>query len=122
MSLFVSMVLRPWRTVSLRLVSRWLAVKRLSHGLQVDDGYLWGKWTNLKGSDETLDESQMFMEVFVCMKELVYEMEVSGGRRLHLSDFLFELLSQRCPPAGASASMSISTELGLQQTLHTWNR
>ncbi|XP_024138361.1 Fanconi anemia group A protein isoform X2 [Oryzias melastigma] len=56
------------------------------------------------------------------LQELVYEMEVSGGRRLHLSDFLFELLSQRCPPTGASASMSISTELGLQQTLHTWNR
>ncbi|RVE72327.1 hypothetical protein OJAV_G00060740 [Oryzias javanicus] len=56
------------------------------------------------------------------LQELIYETEVGGGRRLHLSDFLFQLLSQRCPPTGASASVSISAELGLQQTLHTWNR
>ncbi|XP_011474753.2 Fanconi anemia group A protein isoform X1 [Oryzias latipes] len=56
------------------------------------------------------------------LQELIYEMEVSCGHRLDLCDFLFELLSQRCPPTGTSASMSIGTELSLQQTLHTWNR
>uniref|UniRef100_UPI0037E8740A Fanconi anemia group A protein-like n=1 Tax=Semicossyphus pulcher TaxID=241346 RepID=UPI0037E8740A len=61
------------------------------------------------------------------LQELVYEMEVtdlSGSRRgrADVCDFLFELVGQRCSSPGTSASLSVSTKLGLQQTLNTWNR
>ncbi|XP_070686694.1 Fanconi anemia group A protein homolog [Pempheris klunzingeri] len=62
------------------------------------------------------------------LQELVYEMEVTGlsascrGRRADACDFLFDVVSQRCSPTATSASPSISTELGLQHTLNTWNR
>ncbi|XP_047201810.1 Fanconi anemia group A protein-like isoform X5 [Girardinichthys multiradiatus] len=56
------------------------------------------------------------------LQELVYEMEVSNlsgkcRRRADLWDFLFEIVSQRC-----SSSVSITSKLSLQRTLHAWNR
>ncbi|KAK2841725.1 hypothetical protein Q5P01_011925 [Channa striata] len=61
------------------------------------------------------------------LQELVYEMEVtqlSGSRRggVDLCDFLFELVSQRCPATVSSASPCVSSELSLQHTLSVWNR
>ncbi|XP_070828741.1 Fanconi anemia group A protein-like isoform X3 [Chaetodon trifascialis] len=61
------------------------------------------------------------------VQELVYEMEVtdlsgSRGSRSVASDFLFELVSERCSSAVMSESGSISTELSLQHAVNTWNR
>ncbi|XP_029908824.1 Fanconi anemia group A protein isoform X2 [Myripristis murdjan] len=61
------------------------------------------------------------------LQELLYDMQVSShcsARRssADVCDFLFELVSQRCSSALTSDSLSISRELGLQHTLHAWNR
>ncbi|XP_072241463.1 Fanconi anemia group A protein [Leuresthes tenuis] len=59
------------------------------------------------------------------LQELVYEMELTklsggGGNGADLCDFLFEAASQRC--SSTSSSQSISSQLSLQRTMHTWNR
>ncbi|XP_030587909.1 Fanconi anemia group A protein isoform X2 [Archocentrus centrarchus] len=51
------------------------------------------------------------------LQELVCEMEVS---RADVCDFLFEVLFRRC--SSTVTSQSISAEVSLQHTLHTWNR
>ncbi|XP_034391255.1 Fanconi anemia group A protein isoform X2 [Cyclopterus lumpus] len=56
------------------------------------------------------------------LQEFVYDMEVthlSGSSRPSSSDFLLELLCQRC---SSSAPPSISGELSQQHTLNAWNR
>ncbi|XP_037538601.1 Fanconi anemia group A protein [Nematolebias whitei] len=66
-------------------------------------------------------------DVLSRLQELVYEMEITNlsgtcGHRSDLCDFLFEAVSQRCSPAVTSASLSVSIELALQQTVHAWSR
>ncbi|XP_051807551.1 Fanconi anemia group A protein [Acanthochromis polyacanthus] len=55
------------------------------------------------------------------LQEVVYEMELTDlhGSRADVCDVLFEVVFQRF---SSSSSANISSDLSLQQTLHTWNR
>eukprot|EP00063_Salmo_salar_P004948 XP_013979783.1 PREDICTED: Fanconi anemia group A protein isoform X5 [Salmo salar] len=56
------------------------------------------------------------------LQEIVYEMELTSRsqRTQDKGHFLLDLISHRC--SVTSDLQSISSELSLQQTLHTWNR
>lgn len=61
------------------------------------------------------------------LQECVYEMSVAGISRgctdkADVGHFLFELISKRVTSSVPLALCSISTEVHLQHTLHTWNR
>ncbi|XP_067356273.1 Fanconi anemia group A protein isoform X4 [Channa argus] len=78
-------------------------------------------------SPKRSDTGTCLPDILSRLQELVYEMEVtelSGrhGGRADLSDFLFELVSQRCPTTESSTSLSVISELNLQHTLTVWNR
>ncbi|KAF3689254.1 Fanconi anemia group A protein [Channa argus] len=77
-------------------------------------------------SPKRSDTGTCLPDILSRLQELVYEMEVtelSGrhGGRADLSDFLFELVSQRCPTTESSTSLSVISELNLQHTLTVWN-
>ncbi|CAG5958374.1 unnamed protein product [Menidia menidia] len=74
---------------------------------------------SMEGESQT---GTCYPDILSRLQELVYEMQltkVGGGRGngADLCDFLFEVLSQRC-----SSTASVSAELSLQCTIHTWNR
>ncbi|XP_035983093.1 Fanconi anemia group A protein isoform X2 [Fundulus heteroclitus] len=68
------------------------------------------------GSAEPSGTGTCLPDLLSRLQELVQEAELSPGGAV-LWDVLFELLSQRC-----SSSVSITSQLSLQRTLHAWNR
>ncbi|XP_029524061.1 Fanconi anemia group A protein isoform X2 [Oncorhynchus nerka] len=61
-------------------------------------------------------------DIFSRLQEIVYEMELTSRsqRTQDKGHFLLDLISHRC--SVTSDLQSISSELSIQQTLHTWNR